>query len=167
MNDQINKSQEKKRTVQDLGDPNVLYSLCFSCVEEQAGIMEQLISGKMDSRAAAQAHTDMAGKLAAILYGKLPEFFKPVENWNGDKLGQFLAQHFADEIAGMDEENRILFSSEPSAAIFYATLKLQREITAILSEEHEKDDDEVEASGRKIHELCAKWVALFSQKVTP
>ena len=89
MTEPTNNVQKGKdeRPVQYLGDPGVIYSLCFSCVEEQAGIMEQLISGEMDAKEAAQAHTDMAGKLAAILCGRLPEFFAPAEGWNGDAIG--------------------------------------------------------------------------------
>lgn len=159
---QKNEKTRKARPVQDLGDPNVLYSLCFSCVEEQAGIMEQLMSGEMTPRDAAQAHTDMAGKLAAILYGRLPEFFKPVPQWNGDGIGLYLRGLFEAEIRTMDEENRELFLSEPSAAIFYAALKMQREITALLSDEHDRSDDDAEAGGRRVHELCLKWVKRFS-----
>ncbi len=156
------KPQEKKtRPVQDLSDPGTIYSLCFSCVEEQAGIMEQLISGEMDARAAAQAHTDMAGKLAAILCGRLPEFFAPAPGWNGDAIGVFLKGVFEDEIKTMDEENRELFLSDPSAAVFYASLKLQREITSLLSDEHARSDDEAEAGGRRVHDLCVKWTQLF------
>lgn len=164
MTDQIKNEQTKKseRPVQDLGDPGVIYSLCFSCVEEQAGIMEQLISGEMDAREAAQAHTDMAGKLAAILCGRLPEYFAPVAGWNGDAIGRYLKGVFAEEIQTMDEENRELFLSEPSAAVFYAALKMQREITALLSDEHDKSDDDAEAGGRRVHDLCVKWVGLFS-----
>ena len=124
------KKGKDERPVQYLGDPGVIYSLCFSCVEEQAGIMEQLISGEMDAKEAAQAHTDMAGKLAAILCGRLPEFFAPAEGWNGDAIGRYLKGVFEAEIRTMDEENRELFLSEPSAAVFYAALKMQREITA-------------------------------------
>ena len=50
MTEPTNNVQKGKdeRPVQYLGDPGVIYSLCFSCVEEQAGIMEQLISGEME-----------------------------------------------------------------------------------------------------------------------
>ena len=161
MTENESKTDEKKRPVQDLGDPGTLYSLCFSCVEEQAGIMEQLISGDMDARAAAQAHTDMAGKLAAILCGRLPEFFAPVAGWNDDGIGLYLKGVFEEEIKTMDEENRELFLSEPSAAVFYASLKMQREITALLSDEHDRSDDEAEAGGRRVHDLCVKWTQLF------
>ena len=161
------KQEKASRPVQNLADTGVLYSLCFSCVEEQAGIMEGLISGTMDAREAAQAHTDMAGKLAAILCGRLPEFFTPVAGWNGDEIGRYLKGVFEEEILTMDEENRSLFLSEPSAAVFYAALKMQREITALLSEENERSDDEAEASGRRVHELCLKWVRLFSVHDVP
>ena len=156
------KKGKDERPVQYLGDPGVIYSLCFSCVEEQAGIMEQLISGEMDAKEAAQAHTDMAGKLAAILCGRLPEFFAPAEGWNGDAIGCYLKGVFEAEIRTMDEENRELFLSEPSAAVFYAALKMQREITALLSDEHGKSDDDAEAGGRRVHDLCVKWTELFS-----
>ena len=149
---------------QSLADKNVVYALIFSCVEHHVEELDAFLAGKRTREQCARDDSQLASNLTGILCGALPEHFTPVAGWSGAGLGKFLRSHFAADIAALDPEHRALFEKDDEACVFFAVLKLQKDIAQLIAEENEKGDEEAERSGRRVHDFCAAWADLLTRR---